>query len=364
MPLSVANFTADIRRGFLPVTVQFTDTSSQYNLTGWNWSFGDGTLNATQNPIHTYTIDGNYTVSLNVTNGRSNITIRQKYINALPPLPIVSFNATPRSGDYPLTVKFTNLSIGCVTAWNWSLGDGTFNKSVNATRTYATWGNYTVSLNVSNRAGYNISSQIGYIVVKPLKPLSNFTVNVTSGMVPLPFRFNDTSTRNATSWNWSFGDGNFSIERNTTYVYLMNGRFNVSLTASNLGGSNVSIRKVNITVIPQPPTASFTSNVTNGKAPLVVQFNDTTTGVLGNWSWNFGDGGTSTSQNPVYQYIQIGTYNVSLTATNTGGSNVRYRESLISRSYQECRLQILPPVLPWDMRLWLLHSMTRRIPVI
>ena len=273
------------------------------------------------NPIWTYVNNGTYTVSLNVTNGRYNTTIRNKYINVLPQPPVANFSVTPLMGNYPLIVRFTNLSTGCQTAWNWSLGDGTFNNSVNPIKTYSTWGNYTVSLNVSNRGGYNIMTNTGDIVVKPLPPIANFRVNVTSGMVPLPVQFNDTSTRNATAWNWSFGDGNYSTIRNATYIYPVNGKFNVSLNASNLGGSNVYSQLTNITVLPQPPITSFTSNVTTGKAPLIVQFNDTSTGVMGTWSWNFGDGGTSTSQNPVYQYNQIGNYTVTLNTVNAGGSN-------------------------------------------
>ena len=69
------------------------------------------------------------------------------------------------------------------------------------------------------------------------------------------------------------------------------------------------------------PVANFTSNVTNGSAPLTVQFNDTSTGNPTSWNWNFGDGQTSTVQNPTHTYSEVGNYNVTLNVTNSAGSN-------------------------------------------
>ena len=69
------------------------------------------------------------------------------------------------------------------------------------------------------------------------------------------------------------------------------------------------------------PSANFTANATNGSAPMNVQFNDHSTNNPTSWSWNFGDGATSTEQNPAHTYTKPGVYTVSFTATNVGGSN-------------------------------------------
>jgi predicted outer membrane repeat protein len=69
------------------------------------------------------------------------------------------------------------------------------------------------------------------------------------------------------------------------------------------------------------PSANFTSNVTNGTAPLNVQFNDTSNGTPTSWSWDFGDGSNSTDENPVHNYTKAGTYSVSLTAGNDAGNS-------------------------------------------
>jgi PKD repeat protein len=78
----------------------------------------------------------------------------------------------------------------------------------------------------------------------------------------------------------------------------------------------------NISQTPSAPVASFTSNVTSGSAPLNIQFTDMSIGYPTSWNWQFGDGGTSASQDPVHKYNAPGRYNVSFTATNAAGSNM------------------------------------------
>lgn len=82
-PLPIANFAANPTRGKAPVTVTFNDTSQTFGcaVTGWQWSFGDGTTSTLQNPTHTYTADGNYDVNLTVTSpGGTNSTRVNNYI--------------------------------------------------------------------------------------------------------------------------------------------------------------------------------------------------------------------------------------------------------------------------------------------
>ncbi|MCT8336681.1 PKD domain-containing protein [Methanoculleus sp. Afa-1] len=90
------------------------------------------------------------------------------------------------------------------------------------------------------------------------------------------------------------------------------------MNASNAYGYNVSA-PVTITVL-EPPAAAFTANVTEGNAPLTVQFTDESTGNVTAWLWNFGDGNTSTEQNPVHTYASPGNYTVTLNASNAYGT--------------------------------------------
>ncbi|MEA5456674.1 PKD domain-containing protein [Sinomonas sp. JGH33] len=72
---------------------------------------------------------------------------------------------------------------------------------------------------------------------------------------------------------------------------------------------------------PAAPVASFAASPTSGVAPLNVSFTDTSTGSPTSWAWAFGDGGTSTAQNPTHSYAAAGTYTAKLTASNAGGSS-------------------------------------------
>jgi PKD repeat protein len=83
---------------------------------------------------------------------------------------------------------------------------------------------------------------------------------------------------------------------------------------------------------PPAPVADFTANTTTGQAPLTVQFTDASTGSPTSWQWSFGDGGTSTAQNPSHVYQAAGTYDVSLTATNANGSNTKTKVGFVTVS--------------------------------
>ena len=112
----------------------------------------------------------------------------------------------------------------------------------NQSHTYTTAGNYTVALQAYNSGGYNSTLKVGYVNVTGgiTTPIANFMANVTS-TVPLTVQFNDTSTGSPTSWNWSFGDNDFSTLQNATHTYTSVGSYTVSLNATDPGGSNLSV---------------------------------------------------------------------------------------------------------------------------
>ncbi len=152
------------------------------------------------------------------------------------------------------------------------------------------------------------------------RPTVDFIANSSAGPTPLVVQFTDLSAHSPTSWLWEFGDGGESTEQNPSHTYEAAGIYDVILTARNYFGYNFEHKVCYITVIDLPVT-DFTANPFTGTAPLDIQFIDTSTGSPTSWSWDFGDGGTSTDQNPLYIYTAAGTYTVNLTATNAGGSN-------------------------------------------
>lgn len=158
-------------------------------------------------------------------------------------------------------------------------------------------------------------------------PVASFTASTTSGVTPLAVNFTDTSTGTPTQWIWDFGDGASSTIQNATHTYTTPGTYLVKLSASNQSGTSQSpplTVVVNSTGL--APVPSFTMDVTEGKAPLTVNFTDTSTNNPTSWLWTFGDGPTSTSseQNPSHTYIITpGNFSVRLTAQNAYGSDTK-----------------------------------------
>jgi uncharacterized protein (TIGR02145 family) len=162
----IANFTATPTSGIIPLTVNFTDQSTN-NPTSWQWHFGDGNSSTTKNPEHTYYNAGSYTVQLWVSNSfGGDHEIKTGYIQVTGSAAIAEFSAYPTSGSAPLTVNFTDQSSSNTISWFWSFGDGNTNNSQqNPVHTYHNSGNYTVQLEVYNGYGTDIETKTNYINV-------------------------------------------------------------------------------------------------------------------------------------------------------------------------------------------------------
>jgi PKD repeat protein len=160
--------------------------------------------------------------------------------------------------------------------------------------------------------------------------MADFAANPASGVAPLTVAFTDQSSGNPTSWRWDFGDGATSTIQNPTHTYAAPGTYTVSLTATNVAGSNTATRTDLVTATPPPaPTADLSASPTSGGAPLDVAFSDRSSGNPTGWSWDFGDGTTSTAQNPLHTYSSPGSYTVSLTIINAGGSDTATKPDYI-----------------------------------
>ncbi len=166
---------------------------------------------------------------------------------------------------------------------------------------------------------------------KGVVPVASFIGTPASGTVPLLVSFADNSTNFPTSWLWNFGDGSGSSTRNPAHTYNSTGTYTVSLKATNADGSDTKIISDYISVISLAlPVANFTGSPTSGSVPLIVSFVDDSANFPTSWLWNFGDGSGSSARNPSHTYNAIGTYTVSLNATNAGGSNTKTQTGYIT----------------------------------
>ena len=154
----------------------------------------------------------------------------------------------------------------------------------------------------------------------PCSLTADFSGTPTDGCAPLVVQFTDLSSGGATSWSWDFGDGGSSTAQSPGHTYQAAGTYAVSLTVSD-GTCGDSVTKQGYVTVGAVPIADFSGTPTSGTAPLAVQFTDLSSGGVTSWSWDFGDGGTSTAQSPSHTYQAAGTYSVTLVASNACGSD-------------------------------------------
>jgi PKD repeat protein len=233
----------------MPLLVNFTDLSTGGNITNWDWDFGDGGTSIEQNPSYEYTDAGLYTVSLTITasNG-SDTETKTDYIEVFYPVPIADFEGTPTSGNSPLTVNFTDLSSGNIDTWFWDFGDGNSSTDQNPEYIYNSSGLYTVQLIVGGPGGSDTIVKQDYIIVYNT-PVAEFDANPTTGLAPLLVNFTDLSTGDITDWQWAFGDGGFSNDKNPNHEYIEPGNYTVSLEVSGPGGNDTEV-KIDYILIP------------------------------------------------------------------------------------------------------------------
>ncbi len=167
-------------------------------------------------------------------------------------------------------------------------------------------------------------------IVKCNPPDADFNGTPTTIFTGQTVNFTDLSTNTPTSWSWVFGDGNTSTAQNPSNVYNTAGTYTVSLTATNIEGSDTETKTAYIIVSdPIAPTADFVADNLTPSVGQGVNFTDLTIDNPSGWSWNFGDGGTSTAQNPTHVYNTAGVYTVTLTASNIYGSDDEIKTAYI-----------------------------------
>ncbi len=312
-----ASFTGDPLTGCAPLAVDFTDATAG-DVTSWAWDFGDGSTSTQQNPTHTYTTAGTYTVTLTATGpGGSDTLVRTNYVTA-DPRPGADFTAGTTTGTAPLSVFFVDSSTESPTSWHWDFGDGGTSTAQFPLHTFTAPGSYDVTLIATNACGPDTIVKPGFITVTAPAPTAAFSADATDVCVGASVGFTDDSTGSVTSWAWDFGDGATSTDQNPSHAYALPGTYTVALTVTGPGGSDTATQ-TDLIAVSAGPTADFTASTTTGLAPLDVDFTDLSTGAPASWAWDFGDGGTSTQQNPTHTYAAAGTYTVKLTVTGTCG---------------------------------------------
>jgi parallel beta-helix repeat protein len=196
----------------------------------------------------------------------------------------------------------------------------------------------SVYVNISPENYVGAAPDIGFSEYTPL--VTSITANFEShmsieGEAPLDVQFIDlSSTENTTitSWFWDFGDGNTGATANPYYTYQTPGVYTVSLTVSDGNISDTKTRTDYIVVLEPAPVADFKGVPVSGITPLTVQFADQSTGDITSWLWDFGDGETSTVQNPSHVYETPDTFSVSLMVSDGSRDDTKIKTDYIKVS--------------------------------
>ncbi|AAM06600.1 PKD domain-containing protein [Methanosarcina acetivorans] len=163
-------FSANVTTGQYPLTVQFADLSTG-SPDEWSWNFGDGSSSIEQNPVHTYTSAGTYTVTFTASalNGTySKTKVKNNYITVSEPtIAGTDFTANVTYGTAPLTVLFTDTSTGNPTSWTWEIDDVYQTDTQDMTVTFNDAGIYSITHTATNAEGTGTETKTNYIQVYP-----------------------------------------------------------------------------------------------------------------------------------------------------------------------------------------------------
>ncbi len=225
-----------------------------------------------------------------------------------------------------LEAHFDDLSFGDPTSWSWEFGDGDTSSEQNPVHLYADEGEYEVTLTIASdscSSSYTswvwvYSDSTGFEECQAMfwtyPEDSNF----------MSYVFEDaswtTSGNMPDSWAWDFGDGATSTEQNPTHVYTEEGEYEVCLTITDTASDCESTYCSYIYVEDFSGCQAYYYYMpadSMGFDMTTLQFFDYSMGDPDTWQWDFGDGATSTEQNPVHTFAEEGTYNVCLTISNT-----------------------------------------------
>ena len=319
-----AAFTAN--RDTICAGEQITFTNNSFggaNAFQWNFGNNNNFQNTGGGPrTRTFNNPGIFTITLvaNINGGTATCTDTARMDVVVLASPNANFTLSNNNGCDTMDVTFTDGTTGGAVSWLWDFDNGnTDTTQTPPTQTY-TVGTYNVSLTVSSANGCtNTETEVVRVFQSPVPAFT--PTNVCEDVLST---FLDGSTSQAgdpiLTWAWNFGDGNTSSAQNPTQTYADSGTFNVVLqvnTANCFGVDTVPV------AVEPKPTAGFTKDTLSGCSPLVVNFTNTSVGAA-NYTWDFGDGNTSTAQDPSHTY------------TNNSGQDTVFTIRLISETAFGC----------------------------
>ncbi len=299
--------------------IQFTDlsTSIQDSIRFRNWDFGNGLSGNVQHPAVVYQQFGNFVIELIVTTTAGCSDTLKKPIDIWAN-PTADFMNTEVCAGAP--VLFNNVSVigdNSALALLWKFDAVSTSIAQSPAFTYNIHGNYPVSLIAQSTHGC-IDSIVKYVDIHSF-PVAAFSANDNCENHSAPFVDQSTVlTDNITFWNWNFGDGSISSDRNPEHTFLNPGTYLVSLLVrSDFGCSDSTYGFINIQ--PGPVPGFFVPDNCFGFPTQIKNTSDTSSIAIVSYTWELGDGTSISGSSPTHVYGSSGTYDITLTATASNG---------------------------------------------
>ncbi|MCB9234744.1 MAG: PKD domain-containing protein [Bacteroidia bacterium] len=355
----VASFTSDVTSVCPGGVVNFTDNSAN-NPTSWSWSFPGGTpsTSTAQNPTIAYATAGTYNVTLTSTNSvGSDTDIQTGYVVVAYGNVKIIFEDDFESGNFT-AANWTVTNPDALNTWEIATVAGNTpgtkaarvdmynNNHVGARDCLSTpsldFSGYTsVSLSFEHaHRRYSTNEQDSLVIYVSTNGGSTWPIRIFADAEngSQNFATNTATTANfvpATATDWCISGTWAACKTLSLATWDNTPNMAIKFETVNDYGNNIYIDNVVITgtcsnISSQPPVSQFTANNTSGCGSLAVTFTDQSTNSPTSWAWNFGDGNTSTSQNPSHTYSSPGTYTVTLVATNTAGNDSEVKTNYIT----------------------------------
>jgi gliding motility-associated-like protein len=296
-----------------PVVFSDQSISTGDSITSWEWSFGDNTFDASQNPVHYYNLAQQFNVRLVVTSNMGCSDTLQNLIT-VHPLPNSYFAATGIClNDSTAFTDLSSIAWGTISSREWQFGDASASTDdINPTHLYPATGSYNVSLEITS--DFNCQNTFEQPVQIHALPEADFSANSREGCQPLSVHFTDLSNSadgTIQHWYWNFGDSSpLNHTENPNQLYDADGSFSITLTSvSEFGCRDTIKRNAYITVHPKPEAGfSIQPGDPTLLNPAVTLF-DAYEGVTG-WTYYFGDGYSTSESNPQHFYHSQGDYHI------------------------------------------------------
>jgi gliding motility-associated-like protein len=292
--------------------INFTNISTP-NPVSVFWNFGDGTTSTNIQPTKVFSLPGSYQVKMVANFGNCSDSITKTIV--INPKPTVSFTNTPEGAcSAPLNVLFTNNSVDAI-SYNWNFGDANTSTNAAPAHNYPQTGVFDVTLIGTNSFGCTDTlKKIGAVKIA-LPQVTSINGTPYRGCAPYtaPFSLNVNSPEPIVQVEWDFGDATpLVIGNNPTHTYVNTGTYSITVKVTTVSGCTATFQGTNAIILDSKPTANFSATPRNGCASDDYIFTNSSSNNVNSWFWNFGDGGTSSAQNPTYNYVDTGFFKITL----------------------------------------------------